>query len=229
MRHLQDIWTVRNEFRRCSRWHILGLALRKPQLNLLADIYLGLNVSILLLLGGLLENSPWIMLSALVPLFFSANAVTPALRKVYPQEEVEIGLENKYRRNFQYFRFRLFAQNLLSSGLTPARIQELSLAIQLESELAQAHPPAVTRPAMTIQLTLFTGLTAALAGIERLWVQGAIPTMLAVLTLTMYVTYEVLKLRPPSQYHEKELDLFIKWFCLIDDNAQEASGLKESR
>jgi hypothetical protein len=61
MRHLQDIWTVRNEFRRCSRWHIPGLALRKPQLDLLADIYLGLNVSILLLLGGLLENSPWIV------------------------------------------------------------------------------------------------------------------------------------------------------------------------
>jgi hypothetical protein len=38
-----------------------SLALRKPQLDLLADIYLGLNVSILLLLGGLLENSPWIV------------------------------------------------------------------------------------------------------------------------------------------------------------------------
>lgn len=218
MRQLHDIWTIRDEFRRCSRWHVLGLALRKPGPRALADIYLGLNIAILLVLAGLFQDNYLIMASALIPVAFSTKALTPALRNVYLQDEGEIGLEYKYQRNFQYFRFGLFAQRLRSLGLTPARVQELSEAIQLQSELAQAHPPAITRPALTIQLTLFTGLIAALAGIDRLWLRGAIPAGLAMLSVTMYATYEMHKVIPPSQYQEKELALFLGWYCLNDDN-----------
>jgi len=222
MRQLHDAWTIRHEFTRCSRWQMLAAVLYRPSLYYLADIYFGLIIAMLLMWAGQLQQNVLIMVAALGPVHFTRKAITPAFRNAHPVADNEIGLENKYRRDFQYFRFKLFSQSLLAKGITRDRVKELSGMIQLESELGQAHPPAAGRSVFAIQLTLFIGLLAALGSVDRFWIQGYVPTMLAILPMTMYVTYYLLAVFPPRLYQEKELALFLQWYCLSDPEQRPA-------
>lgn len=220
MRQLNDAWVIRHEFTRRSRWQMLAAAFHRPSCYYLADIYFCLIIALLIILAGQLQQNVLIMLVALGPVHFCRKAITPALRNAHPIADNEIGLEYKYRRDFQYFRFKLFSQSLLAKGITRNRVKELSGMIQLESELGHAHPPAAGRSVFAIQLTLFIGLLAALGSIDRFWIKGYVPTMLAILPMTMYVTYYLLAAFPPRLYQEKELALFLQWYCLSDIEQQ---------
>ena len=213
MQYLNDVAIIRKEFRKWSRWSILSSVFHRSSWEYLADLYLALILFTVLGIGAIVSDSWSMFLGLILPLGVMVIRFPPALRSVYPIEQCELDIQQEYRKDFQLFRFRMFAQGLRAKNIDAPRVLKLRRLLELESELRQAHPPAISRGPLSVQVTLFVGILAAGAGIEKYWVRGYTPIILAALAVSIYFAGVLLNLIPPAIYHEKELELFLAWYC----------------
>jgi hypothetical protein len=212
---------IRKEFRKWSRWSILSSVFHRPSLAYRADLYFALMLFTVIGIGAIICNDWSMFLGLVVPLGVMVIRLPPALLSVYPIGQCEPDVQNAYRKDFQLFRFRMFAQGLRDKNIDAQRILKLRRLLELESELRQAHPPAISRGPLSVQVTLFVGILAAGAGIEKYWVRGYTPIILAALAVSIYFAGVLLNLIPPAIYYEKELELFLAWYC--EENADPAT------
>ncbi|OEZ99929.1 hypothetical protein [Duganella sp. HH101] len=213
MQHLNDVAIIRKEFRKWSRWNILSSVFYRPSWSYLADLYFGLIVFAVLGIGSIYANDWTLFLAIVLPLGLMIMRFPPALHSIYPLEQCEDDVQQAYRKDFQLFRFQMFAQGLRARNIDVPKVLKLSKLLKLESELRQAHPPVISRGLFSLPVTLFVGILAAGAGIEKYWAQGYTVIALAVIAVLIYFVGLFLSLIPPATYYEKELELFLAWYC----------------
>lgn len=211
MEQLEDIAKIKKIFWSVSRWRIIGAAFYKPTSFYLADLYLGAALMTLAGISIFVFNDNRMILLMLLPLALIIWRLTPALKTIYPQlSSIGPDAAKSYREDFQHLRLDLFLDRLKRDGITATRVSELKGILRLEAERMAAHPPSVNRSAFAIPLTLFLGILAAGAGIDKFWIHGYYSIVLSVLAVALFLVYQILELLHPAMYYAKELEMFLE-------------------